>query len=221
MFEKRVFDDKAENITERIFENENESILFFKVLVNYLDMTSKNKLGLDKLSESVLENSLEMKAYFLETLKAMAEIAARADELTPVYTTGQLAKYFGVSITTINNWINEGKFIGVERIEKNIQSRISADTLWKAKTGKLYSVAQIVKEWEEEQKALGNNRYDTDEVKFLTEQLVLYEKKYGGDFEGTLGLKEELSSEEQTDAAAWSYFRRKFDGLRDDKLTGN
>ncbi|MDW0118131.1 hypothetical protein QTL97_14440 [Sporosarcina thermotolerans] len=221
MYEKMAFDERAEKITERIFEDKSESILFFKVLVNYLDMTSKNKLGLDKLSESVLENSTEMKSYFSKTLKVMADIAVQADEILPVYTTGQLSKFFGVSITTINNWINEGKFIGVERSERNSQARISADTLWMAKTGKLYSVAQIVNEWEEEQDALGNNRYDSEEKNFLVDQMALYEKKYGGDFESTLGMKDGLSPEEETDAAAWSYFRRKFDAIRDDKSAAN
>ena len=220
MFEKRVFDESTEKITDRIFEDENESILFFKVLVKYLEKTTNTALDLelDKLSEDRLINFAEMKTYFAKSLQLMADVAVQPDELVPTYTTGQLAIYFGVSITTINNWIKDGRFVGVERTERNSQARISADTLWKSRLGKLYTVAQIVKEWEEEALEI-DNQYEDDEVSFLVNQMALYEAKYGGDYEATLGIKESLSSEEETDAATWSYFRRKFDALSGDKPT--
>lgn len=206
-FEKREFVKRAPALTNRIFENEDDSLLFFKVIVNYLDKTNINNLQLSKLNESILDNTVEMKKHLSQTFKLMADIAAEENEFVPTYTTGQVAKYFGVSITTINNWIKEGRFEGVERTEKNAQARISANTLWKSRTGKLYVVTDIVKAWEEEQE---ENLYDLDERSFLVEQMALYEDKYGGDFEHTLGLKEDLSSEEQTDAATWAYFKRKF-----------
>lgn len=207
-FEKREFVRRTPELTNRIFENEDDSLLFFKVLVNFFDKTNVNNLQLSKLNESVLGNPEKMKKYLSQTLELMADIASEDTEFSPTYTTGQLAKYFGVSITTINNWINEGRFKGVERTEKNAQARISANTSWRSRTGKLYRIADIVKEWEDEQE---ENLYDTDEILFLTEQITLYEVKYGGDFESTLGSKENFTSEEQTDADTWSYFKRKFD----------
>lgn len=124
-------------------------------------------------------------------------------------TIGQLAKYFGVSITTINNWISDGRFLGVERTKTNKQARISANTIWISRTGKQYPVSQIIKDWEEEQEELGtNNLKDNNEALFLINQLSLYETKYGGEFEKTLRLKkeDELTSEESTDASAWKCF---------------
>ncbi|MHA6260056.1 MerR family transcriptional regulator [Sporosarcina sp. CAU 1771] len=217
-FEKREFVKRAPALTNRIFEDENDSLLLFKVIVNYLDKTNINNLQLSKLSESVLEDVEEMKKLLSQTLQLMADIAAEESEFAPTYTTGQIAKYFGVSITTINNWIKEGRFEGVERAEKNAQARISANTLWKSRTGKLYVVADIVKEWEEEQE---ENLYDMDDQSFLAEQMALYEVKYGGDFKHTLGLKEELTSEEQTDAATWSYFKRKLDEYNVNRNSSN
>lgn len=217
-FEKREFVKRAPALTNRIFEDEDDSLLLFKVIVNYLDKTNINNLQLSKLNESVLEDPEEMKKLLSQTFQLMADIAAEENEFAPAYTTGQIAKYFGVSITTINNWIKEGRFEGVERTEKNAQARISANTLWKSRTGKLYLVADIVKEWEEEQE---ENLYDIDERSFLAEQTALYEVKYGGDFERTLGLKEDLTSEEQTDAAAWSYFKRKFEECNVNRNSSN
>ncbi|WP_194841057.1 MerR family transcriptional regulator [Sporosarcina cascadiensis] len=209
-FEKKEFVKRTPELTRRIFENEDDSLLFFKVLVNYLEKTNINNLQLSKLDESILGRPEEMKKYLLETLEIMAEIAAEDTNFATVYTTGQIAKYFGVSITTINNWIKEGRFVGVERTEKNSQARISAKTLWKSRTGKMYTVGNIVKEWEEEQE---ENLNDSDELLFLVEQITLYERKYGGNFESTLDSMDDLSSQEQTDAAAWLYFIRKFDEL--------
>ncbi|PIC69054.1 hypothetical protein CSV67_05995 [Sporosarcina sp. P2] len=209
-FEKREFVKRTPELTKRIFENEDDSLLFFKVIVNYLDKTNINNLHLSKLNESILDSTEEMEKYLSKTLEIMAEIAAEDTNFSPAYTTGQIAKYFGVSITTINNWIKEGRFVGVERTEKNSQARISANTLWKSRTGKMYTVDDIVKEWEEEQE---ENLYDSNERLFLVEQMALYEEKYEGNFESTLGSMDDLSSEEQTDAATWSYFIRKFDAL--------
>jgi transposase len=45
------------------------------------------------------------------------------------YSTGELAKYYDVSITAINKWINQGRFKNIERAEKNKQLRISENTL--------------------------------------------------------------------------------------------
>ncbi|MFJ5772543.1 hypothetical protein [Psychrobacillus sp. NPDC093180] len=122
------------------------------------------------------------------------------------FSVGQLSKIFGVSIFTINDWIQEGRFINVKNSEK---SRIVPSTLWLSRGGKLYTVAEILNEWEVEKEKQGANEYDKDEDKFLSDQITLYERKYEGNFENTLGLKEELSWEEETDKVVWSYLRKK------------
>ena len=40
-------------------------------------------------------------------------------------------------------------------------------------------------------------------------KLLMYEQKYRGTYESTLGYKEKLLAEEHTDAEAWNYYRRK------------
>lgn len=51
---------------------------------------------------------------------------------------------------------------------------------------------------------------------FLIEQMAIYEKKYDGVFENTLGLKVDTSPEEETDAEVWSYLRKRFENLNVD-----
>ncbi|MDA1674706.1 MULTISPECIES: hypothetical protein [Bacillus cereus group] len=209
-YEKQEFERKTSSLAKQmLLQDENYNVLLFKVLANFLDRTNPNKLQYSQLNEEILGNSDKVKEYLQNVLKHMADVAVEDDVYAPTYTTGQLAKYFGVSITTINNWISDGRFLGVERTKTNKQARISANTIWTSRTGKKYPVSQIIKDWEEEQEELGtNNLNDNNEALFLINQLSLYETKYGGEFQRTLGLKteDELTSEESTDASAWKYF---------------
>lgn len=123
------------------------------------------------------------------------------------FTIEQLSIIFGVSITTINNWIQDGRFIGVGRA---VHIPVVSSTLWLSRKGQLYSIAEILKEWNDEQEQLGENKFDRNEAEFLVDQISLYEAKYGGKFESTIGSKEKLSPEEESDKASWAYLRKKF-----------
>lgn len=213
--EKNEFVKITPELTTRIFQSTRDSKLFFKVLVNFVEKTNMNKMLISSINESTLEDNDLMQKSTSEILEYMAKIASEENDFAPSYTTGQLATYFGVSITTINNWIKEGRFVGVERSEKNAQARISSNTYWRAKNGVLHAVSEIISDWEEENNSLGDNQSDTNEVAFLINQMALYEKKHGGDFEHTLGSKskDELNSEESTDLASWKYLRKRFEEL--------
>lgn len=210
-YEKKEFVKLKFNLTERILQEPTESILLFKVLVNFLEKTTINQLNLSQLQESVLEDDKAVQNYLAEILEYMATIAAEETELAPTYTTGQLARYFGVSITTINNWINEGRFIGIKRDETNKQVRIPANTIFKSRSGKLYPVTKYIEYYETEQAESGENLFDTNEPLFIINQLSKYEEKYKGEFTKTLGQKpvEEMTAEERTDMSAWKYFLRR------------
>ncbi|MNI90393.1 hypothetical protein D3C73_1479100 [compost metagenome] len=44
-----------------------------------------------------------------------------------------------------------------------------------------------------------------DKLSYYTRQIAMYEEKYHGEFERTLGAKDELSPEEETDVQVWRY----------------
>jgi hypothetical protein len=67
-----------------------------------------------RLDDSVLSNSNAMIGSLSEMLKFVVMVAAEGTS-QKLYNTGQLSKFFGVSITSINNWINEDRFIGIQR----------------------------------------------------------------------------------------------------------
>jgi CRISPR/Cas system CMR-associated protein Cmr5 small subunit len=207
LYEKKEFVGKSiDNLTDQIFQNTGDGMLLFKMLVNYLDKTNDNKLQYSKLNEQVLMDSELLKTYYRDILSYMADVASQQQVDVEEFSTGELAKYFGVSITTINNWIKEGRFLGYKRKETNEQARIKGNTLWKSRTGKAYPIQEIVEEWRKENEELGQN--DIDEKVFLISQIAAFDIKYKGSYNDTLGKKplSEMTAQEESDASVWRYF---------------
>lgn len=194
--------NSAPRLSKKLTGHE-EADLLIQLLSMYIKKTNASEYVPFHGSNEDQEKCLE------EILSYMAEVAAVDEESYKYYTTGELSTYFGVSITTINNWVNEGRFVGVGRRKPHEQLKVSGDVKWKSRSGEVFNVSEIVKGWEDDQKSMGTNLYDFDEKAFLEKRISLYEQKYDGTYELTLGSKEKLLAEEHTDAEAWNYYRRK------------
>lgn len=122
------------------------------------------------------------------------------------YSIDELSKIFGVSSSLINKWIQAGKFMPLD--PQQAHTYIASTTYWLSRKGILFSLSEIIEEWENEQKKLGINEYDYNEVKFLENQITMYENKYQGNFEDTLGKIEKMTAEEETDSQTWKYLKK-------------
>lgn len=127
------------------------------------------------------------------------------------YTTGEISKFFGVSITTIHNWIEEGRLTGVDKYERNKQVRIASNAVWKAQNGTEYTISEIVRMYNEEQdklkaitKGRRNKQLKTD-LDYILDDIKFFESKYNGTYENTLKGKENRTYEEDRDAHEWSF----------------
>lgn len=127
------------------------------------------------------------------------------------YSINELSEIFGVSSSRINNWIQVGKFVPLD--PHKTHTHIASNTLWVSNKGILFPISEIVQEWKKEQKRLGENEYDSNEVEFLLNQITMYENKYQGNFEGTLGKIEKMTPEEETDSRAWKYFEKSLEKI--------
>ena len=125
------------------------------------------------------------------------------------YSINKISEIFGVSSSRINKWIQVGKLIPLD--PHKTHTHIASTTLWLSNKGILFSIAEIVEEWEKEQKRLGENEYDSNHVEFLLNQITMYENKYQGNFEDTLGKVEKMTAEEETDARTWEYLKSKLE----------
>jgi len=181
--------------------NNDEGALYYKIFANFISKSNPTRQL--QFDESVFRNSKEMINSLSEMLKYMVMIAAESNPQT-LYTTGQLAKFFGVSITSINNWINEGRFIGIQRSTRNKQVRIPENAMWRSSNGELIHIKNVVEMWNEEHSNRLNFNKDV-ELTALRNEINFFEKKYGGYYEETLKLKKQLTESELQDKEEWEY----------------
>ncbi len=199
-YEKKMIEERKDQLIDTFLSVEMGDLLC-KLLINSL---RNAEVIAGQWDESVFQNKTHLRKLYYILLEHAANEASKERKVAE-YTTGMMAKFLGVSITTINNWIAEGRFEGVVRSESRKQVRIPANVFFTSPSGNRYRVSELVEMWEKEN---STQEEPTDELMFLTRQIALYEGKYRGELEKTLGLKkpEEMTAEEETDASAWKYF---------------
>ncbi len=199
---------KAIEHTEKLASllvNNDEGALFYKIFTNFITKSSPIKKV--NFKESSIRNSKEMVNNLSEMLKYVVAVAADGAS-QKIYTTGQLSKYFGVSITSINNWVNEDRFIGIERTARNKQIRIPESTMWRSANGELISVKEIIEMWSNEH-SKRDSITKNEELIYLQNEVNFFEKKYGGSYEDTLKKKEQLTDSEHYDKDEWEYLLKR------------
>lgn len=179
--------------------------LLFKLMSEYLS----NNTELRKIFKSIDDDIFKDYNRFKESAETMIKfLTENADkEAGRKYTSGQLSNYFGVSITTIHNWIKEGRFKGINKGEANKQIRIFDSTYWESSNGDLLKVKDIVDAWEKSKEE--SRVSDEEEIKILKAEINAFEKKYGGRYEDTLKLKKNKTYDESKDEDEWVYYLRR------------
>ncbi|PRX53411.1 helix-turn-helix protein [Cohnella sp. SGD-V74] len=184
--------EKSEQVLERAIKQADPEFYraFSNMLHDYILVTNPRK-------------RVEYRKDLPELIRFIAETV---DQAQPVraYSTGELARIFGVSVQAINKWIDEGRFLGYKREGKNRHNRIPESLSFVMRTGEVLRLQEVVAMYERQQQeqqsgegAAGNHR-DTvlDEISRLM-------KKHGGTYEMTLGAKAERTAPEERDASIW------------------
>ncbi len=125
-----------------------------------------------------------------------------AAESVRQYSTREIARYFGVSITTINNWIAENRFVGIQKSGPRKHARIPKNALWRTSEGEAIPVQEIIQAYEA---TAPRPHTPEDARKQHLKDLRRLETKYGGTFEATLGSRQPQSLEEERDTWEWQY----------------
>jgi len=203
--EKNSIIDHSDEIAATLLEGPNGSALF-KVVTNYYEKTApSNKFG-KALTESLLSSSDGMKKALSDVIKAMLEIGTQSSHIE--YSTGDLAKYFGVSTTSINNWIKEDRFLGVKRPARGKQLKISEDTIWVSSSNKKFTVKEIVEMWNQQYADL-EKLTPKDEREILLQEIGAFENKYGGGYETTLKIKVNKTHADERIEEEWLYLLKR------------
>lgn len=136
-----------------------------------------------------------------DLIRLMAETV---NEAKPVrtFSTGELARIFGVSVQAIHKWIDEGRFLGYKREGNHRHNRIPETVSFAMRTGEVLpleeAIAMYERQLQEHQVDDAANHRDAvlDEISRLM-------KKHGGTYEMTLGAKTERTAQEERDASIW------------------
>ena len=207
-YEKEQALKYSDKLAESIINNEAGPV-FYKIISNFMLKTTDIVSIMDdtKIYNLIQSNIKEMmQKNIKEMINIMIDYATEtSSQIT--YTTGELAKFFGVSITSIHKWIEEGRFVGVSKTKRNKHIRISENTLWKSNSGKTIQVKEIVKMWEKENEKRKKltNAYDEE----LENEIKWFEEKFGDTLENTLMLKANKTPEEESLQKEWEYLLRK------------
>lgn len=177
-----------------------------KALANYIEKTSFHNpsLILQEVERSLSERNPDRA--LRQLLLHMVMIGTTEDTLNVrMFTTGDVARFFGVSVATINNWLNQGRFLGVEKGQKFKQVRIPENAVYVAPTGVRTTVAEAIEMYEREQARYDRTRpiTEAEELAELVNAVVHFEQKYGGTYEKTLGNRSDLTPDESRDADQW------------------
>lgn len=203
--EKNIFSQNTDEIAYELVQslsNTDNSILLFKVLALAVKNNSEFIRSLD---ESIFENAEIFRENYVTLLKHALNQAVDArtgNADIKSYTPKELSIFFGVSITTIFNWIDQGRFMGIQRAGSNKHNLIPEDTTYVYGSGKRTTIKDIVTLWKQEEQ---DATLEVSDLEYHTGQIALYEDKYKGEFKRTLGAKTNLTPEEETDAQVWKH----------------
>ncbi|WP_339190016.1 hypothetical protein MKX33_08045 [Paenibacillus sp. FSL R5-0490] len=213
--EKNIFSQNTDEIASELVQslsNSDNSILLFKVLALAVKNNAEFVRNLD---ESIFEDADIFREKYVTLLKhalsqavdvptGITDSGVPSIEAVRSYTPKELSLFFGVSITTIFNWIDQGRFMGIQRAGSNKHNLIPDDTTYVYGSGKRTTIKDIVTMWKKEE-AEHQSTIEVSDLDYHTGQIALYEDKYKGKFERTLGTKLNLTPEEETDAQVWKH----------------
>ncbi|MCQ6561775.1 hypothetical protein [Paenibacillus mendelii] len=152
-----------------------------------------------------------------EAATALARVADYVDQACPnetntstVYKTTTLAGIFGVSVTAINKWIDEGRFIGYQRPEPGKHAKIPHFTPFRMRDGSVVPLSRLIDEYNGKPTSFA----DDDERQLLLVELARLKNKYGKSSYAEAFGERELSPSEESDASWWCFYERKLSELK-------
>ncbi|MFB9276890.1 hypothetical protein [Cohnella cellulosilytica] len=205
--ERKIVEDEFYRTTK---QNPQYSLAAYKLIYNLVHRIAPDSFAGHSVSDNLSPD--ELSAAFSQLLPLAFEYAAENDNSLQ-YTTGQLAAYFGVSTTTINNWLRDKRIIypGMDDKPSFKQARIPDTAIYKSTNGQETVIREVIREYE--CKKAAEPRYnEVERMKGLVQTLLAFESKYNGTYEeAEARLGDPSSSEDWTwtrDADEWRYVIR-------------
>lgn len=184
---------------------------FLKVLLKYIEKTSPASAE-HLLQQIHLEDDItvqQLQQYFQLILVHQINIATDPTISNKKYTTGDIARFFGVSVATINNWIHKGRIVGVEKGERFKQARIPEDAIYLSTTGENITIKEASELYQTElERTSLRPTTAIEEMKELIDAIYHYEQKYNGTYEEVVVTHTTMTSQQQRDFTEWQQLLR-------------
>lgn len=184
--------EKSEQVLERNMKDADPEFYraFSSMLQDYIRVTNPNKQVRQQkgLRDLILQ------------------IVETVDRATPIrtYSTGELARIFGVSVQAVNKWIDEGRFVGYKREGENRHNRVPETLNFTMRTGEVLTVREAASMYEYQLRKQRTKPLSEDQHKdAVLDEIFRLMKKYGGTYEMTLAASTEKTVQEERDAAIW------------------
>jgi hypothetical protein len=174
-----------------------------------------NKLVLEMVYRSMTKTPLMPNLPFHDTIKIVLDMLEH-EIVSPnrlpsesVYQTSELATFFGVSQTAINNWIDEGRFgqwvdeqwTPYKRIKKGSHAHIRESWLWRSSTGETMSVSEVVRAYDSQFPSLKSDYTIEEHIQSVKDKITRYEQRYKSYVD--LAQKTNRTSREDRDLDIW------------------
>lgn len=190
--ERQLIVDKSEQILERTIKQTDPEFYsaFSNMLHDYIVMTTPRK-------------DIEHQRDLSDLVRMMVEVVNHAQPVK-AYTTGELARIFGVSVQSINKWIDEGRFLGYKREGRNRHNRIPETFSVAMRTGGAIPIREVVAMYDYQKQENEKVELTPDEHRdAILDEISRLMRKYGGTYEMTLATQTERTIQEDRDASIW------------------
>ncbi|MFB9279535.1 hypothetical protein [Cohnella cellulosilytica] len=163
---------------------------------------------------AVLTHATDPETEVAEAVERLINLIDLNESSTPqqtsdYYKTSQLADYFGVSVTAINNWIDEGRFIGYRR-EPRKHAKIPHNTPFQHRDGRIEPLGHVIERCLKQE----NESFASyDEKMMLLNEIETLRQKYGGRAYEDIFNLDDPSPEQEQDASRWRFYRMRLDDL--------
>lgn len=190
--ERQLVVEKSEQILERTIKQMDPE--FYHALSNMLH---------DYIVVTNPRKNIEYRKDLGDLIRMMAEVVNHAQPVR-AYTTGELARVFGVSVQAINKWIDEGRFLGYKREGNKRHNRIPETISFVMRTGEMVTVQEVVGMYHRQNHEQEAVELTPDQHRdAVLDEISRLMKKYGVTYEMTLGTKPKRTIQEDRDASIW------------------
>jgi hypothetical protein len=184
---------------------------FFKAMNNFMELTTPALAQFKNISlnQTNLITPKQLEENLSHMLTHMVTVGSKVIP-TKKYTTGDLSKFMGVSVATINNWMDKDRIQGFEKKGRNKQARIPEHATYLSHSGERLTIREIVQLYEvEQEKSSIQDTVPLQKQKELVDAIDFFEKKYEGSFHDTLGSRAPNNAQEERDAIQWETLIRR------------